>query len=77
MYTALRATSLTLANHLRQRLQADPTLALLFDPGLGGTMVVTLSTPQEMMRTNAEGLSVWLYRMGRTPEKAPSVTVRP
>lgn len=69
MYTALRATSLTLASHLRQRLQADPTLALLFDPGLGGTMVVTLSTPQEMMRANVEGLSVWLYRLLRDEER--------
>ena len=69
MFTALRATSLTLANHVRQRLQADPTLSLLFDPGLGGSMVVTLSTPQEMRRTNVEGLSVWLYRVLRDEER--------
>jgi hypothetical protein len=69
MYTALRATSLTLANHIRQRFRADPTLAPFFDPGLGGTMMVTLTTPQEMMRTNTEGLSVWLYRVLRDEER--------
>lgn len=79
MYTALRATSVTLAQHLRQRLQADPTLAPFFDPGLGGTMVVTLNTPQEMTRTNTEGLSVWLYRVLRDEERvnAPPERITP
>ena len=61
MYTALRATSLTLAQYLRQLLQAD-----LFS---GGTMDVYLKTPQEMTDNNAEGLSLWLYRLVRDEER--------
>jgi len=69
MHTALRATSITLAHYLRQRLQADTSLATLFDPGIGGTMDVYLKTPQEMDDIQAEGLSVWLYRVVRDEER--------
>jgi Pvc16 N-terminal domain len=68
MYTTLRATSVTLAQYLRQRLQADPFLATLFNPGGGGTMDVYLKTPKEMTDVQAEGLSIWLYRVVRDEE---------
>jgi hypothetical protein len=68
MYTALRATSLTIVEYLRQRFAADPVLAPLFDPIAGGTMVISLSSPQEMVLNNAEGVSVWLYRVVRDEE---------
>ena len=64
MYTALRATSQTLAAYIRQRLEADPNLAPFF--GSSGTMVVSLNTPQEMTQPPAQqGVSVWLYRVIR------------
>lgn len=69
MYTALRATSQAIAEYLRQRLEADPNLSLVFDSALGGTMVVSLNTPQEMFDRPAEGLSVWLYRAVRDEER--------
>lgn len=69
MFTALRASSQTLAEFLRQSLLSDPTLASVFDPAAGGTMVVSLSTPQELATNNVEGLSVWLYRVVRDDER--------
>jgi Pvc16 N-terminal domain len=69
MYTALRATSQTLAEFLRQRFISDASLANFFDPVSGGTMLVTLSTPEEMAENDAEGLSVWLYRIMRDEQR--------
>jgi hypothetical protein len=69
MYTSIRATSQTLAEYLRQGLISDPQLAPFFDSGAGGTMVVSLSTPEEMSENNVEGLSVWLYRVARDEER--------
>jgi hypothetical protein len=70
MYTALRATSLTLAQFLRSRFETDPNLAPFFNPGLGGTMVVSLQTPEEMNAApEEEGLSVWLYRVVRDEDR--------
>ena len=69
MYTALRATSQTLAEYLRRRFISDAGLANFFDPAMGGTMTVTLSTPEEMAENDAEGLSVWLYRVARDEER--------
>ena len=69
MYTALRATSQTLIRYLRQRFETDPNLAPFFNPASGGTMLVTLNTPQEMMDADIEGLSVWLYRVIRDEER--------
>ena len=45
MYTALRATAKTLVEYLKQSFKADPNLGPSFS---GGTMVVSLNTPQEM-----------------------------
>jgi hypothetical protein len=41
MYTALRATSKTLAEFLDARFQSDPALQLFFSGG----MIVSLNTP--------------------------------
>jgi Pvc16 N-terminal domain len=63
MYTALRATSLTIARFLEREFNADPQLHPLF--GGGGGLVVSLNTPHEMQELELEGLSVWLYRIVR------------
>src|SRR3989442_5412519 len=62
MYTALRATSKTIVKYLENQFKADAMLSHDFD---GGSMIVSLSTPQEMVKQTAEGLSVWLYRIIR------------
>jgi hypothetical protein len=42
-------------------------LNLLF--GGAGAMVVSPHTPQEMFDKNIQGLSLWLYRVVRNPER--------
>jgi hypothetical protein len=69
MYTALVATSQTVAAFLRQKLEADANLSSFFDPGSGGTMVVSLANPEEMVAEQVEGLSVWLYRVVRDEDR--------
>lgn len=66
MYTALQATSQTLSKFLEARFKADPLLKTFFS---GGTMVVSLNTPEEMAEKPAEGLSVWLYRVARDDQR--------
>ncbi len=65
MYTALQATSHTLATFLEARFKADLLLGKFFN----GSMVVSLNTPQEMSEKPAEGLSVWLYRIIRDDQR--------
>ncbi len=81
MYTALRSTSVTLAEYLKSSFIADTNLRLLFDPSgpNPGKMVVSLNSPQEMTDLPAEGLSVWLYRIERDPERlnAPPERISP
>jgi hypothetical protein len=72
MYTALRATSRTLAKFLETKFQADPLLSGFF----GGGMVVSLNTPQEMNEKPSEGLSVWLYRIIRDEQRLNDPPVR-
>lgn len=72
MYTALRATSRTLAKFLETKFQADPLLSGFF----GGGMMVSLNTPQEMNAKPAEGLSVWLYRIIRDEQRLNDPPVR-
>jgi hypothetical protein len=69
MYTALRATSQTLAAYIQQRLEADPNLAPFF--GSSGNMAVSLNTPQEMTQNTPpqQGVSVWLYRVIRDEQR--------
>lgn len=69
MYTALRATSLTLAHYLREGFIADPSLRSLFDSGAGGTMTVSLNTPEEMHDSAIQGVSLWLYRVVRDDQR--------
>jgi hypothetical protein len=72
MYTALRATSRTLARFLETKLGADALLSGFF----GGGMVISLNTPQEMNEKPAEGLSVWLYRIIRDDQRLNDPPVR-
>ena len=78
MYTALRATSLTLIQAISSGIAADPDLGPLFDFG-GGTMRVTLNTPEEMQQNNIQGVSLWLYRIVRDDQRlnAPPDRVSP
>jgi hypothetical protein len=69
MYTALFATSQTLADYLQNRLENDPNLRTFFNSGLGGTMVVSLRNPEEMADKNEQGLSLWLYRITRDEDR--------
>src|SRR5689334_10207652 len=69
MHTALRATSETLRLFLQARLEAAPDLRPLFDAGAGGTMKVSLATPEEMADASLTGLSVWLYRVVRDEDR--------
>ena len=68
MFTALQATSLTLITFLEQSFRQDAKLRSFFDPAAGGTMIVSLNSPQEMTELNDQGLSVWLYQVVRDPE---------
>ncbi len=65
MHTALRATSLTLAGYLADGFAGDPELGPLF----GGTMEVSLNTPEEMTEAKVQGVSVWLYRVIRDDQR--------
>ena len=69
MCTALLATSQTLADFIQKQLENDPNLRTFFNPGLGGTMVVSLRNPEEMSEKNDQGLSLWLYRITRDEDR--------
>lgn len=69
MYTALLATSQTLADFIQKQLENDPNLRTFFNSGLGGTMVVSLRNPEEMSEKNDQGLSLWLYRITRDEDR--------
>jgi len=73
MYTALHATSLTLRGFLEGRFQADSVLGPSFT---AGGFVVSLSTPEEMTKIPAQGLSVWLYRVIRDDQRLNDPPVR-
>ena len=73
MYTALRATSQTIAQFIEARCQADPLLSAFFS---GGGMVVSLNNPHEMTEKPSEGLSVWLYRIIRDDQRLNDPPVR-
>lgn len=65
MYTLIRATTITLSELLREHFKSDAVLGPLFNAGIGGVMVVSPYTPQEMNNKSITGLSVWLYRIVR------------
>jgi hypothetical protein len=77
MFTALRAASLTLKTVLERSMRADPDLALVFDPVMVGSAVVSLSTPDEMPKAGEAGLSVWLYRLVRDEQTLNRPPTRP
>ena len=79
MYTVLRATSRTLADYLTLGFVADAQLKSLFDASLGGTMSVSLNTPEEMSEANMQGLSLWLYQVVRDDQRlnAPPQRIDP
>lgn len=68
MFTSLRATSDSLVTLLTRAIDDEPVLGPLFTAG-GGTMEVTLNTPQEMNANSVQGLSVWLYRVVRDDQR--------
>ncbi|MFZ5510305.1 MAG: DUF4255 domain-containing protein [Pseudomonadota bacterium] len=68
MKTWIRAASVTLRELLREALEGDVDLDAFFSPAQGGTMVVTLDTPEEMVDLGREGVSLWLYRLQRDGE---------
>lgn len=68
MKTWIRATSVTMRELLREALDGDVDLGVLFSSGAGGGMVVTLDTPEEMVDVGDEGVSIWLYRIQRDCE---------
>ncbi len=69
MFTALQATSLSLANLLGMRFMNDVRLRSFFNPVFGGTMIVSLNSPQEMTNLGTQGLSSWLYQVVRDNER--------
>jgi hypothetical protein len=62
VYQALRAASVTLRGVLEDHFDADPDLSPLFVRG-GGSLQVSLETPDAMRTGSIFGLSVWLYRL--------------
>lgn len=77
MHTVIRATSITIQEHVRSALIADPALRAFFDPVIGGTMAVALNNPEEMRAHNVEGVSVWLYRVQRDDQRLNAPPMRP
>src|SRR5262245_56074054 len=69
MYQALNATSTTLRDRLRTQILADVFLNAPTSPWNMRSMQVTLNTPTEMIDNSQEGLSLWLYRVARDPER--------
>jgi hypothetical protein len=65
MFTHIRAASLTLQKVLERSVRADPGLAQMFDPSLGGNAIVSLATPDGMETAGDIGLSMWLFRLIR------------
>jgi len=76
MYQALNATSKTLRDHLRTQILADTFLNAPTSPWNARSMQVTLNTPSEMVDNSQEGLSLWLYRVVRDPERLNDPPVR-
>jgi hypothetical protein len=76
MYTALLASSQTLANFLQAQFENDPNLQTLFDSGIGGLMTVSLRNPEEMAEKNDQGLSLWLYRITRDEDRLNDPPIR-
>jgi hypothetical protein len=63
--TEIQSCSVALRELVRRALVTEPDLDVFFDPGKGGGMTVSLVTPQGRIKTNSEGVSLWLYRLHR------------
>jgi len=63
MTTAVRDASISLRNIVQSRLNADADVQALLPPG--GTLNVSLNTPEEMAQAGEQGVSLWLYRVIR------------
>jgi hypothetical protein len=74
MYTSLKAASRTVSQFLLGRFTADPVLGPLFQPG--GSMQVSLLSPEQMVEATLQGLSVWMYRVERDEETLNAPDVR-
>jgi hypothetical protein len=61
--TALRDTSVSLQTLIATALSADPDVQAMLP--LGGSLNVSLNTPEEMAQATEQGLSLWLYRVVR------------
>jgi hypothetical protein len=79
MYQALNATSETLRKYLSDQILADASLSGTGHPWTARGMKVTLNTPAEMADNYHEGVSLWLYRVVRDPERLndPPLRVAP
>jgi hypothetical protein len=77
MFTAIRATSLTLQTYLLRGFQDDPLTA--GDFGAGGPRTVTLTNPREATVAGIQGVSFWLYQSTRDDQRlnAPPQRVAP
>jgi hypothetical protein len=69
MYSALQSASLTLAALVRSRLENDPVLSAFFNSASGGTLIVSITNPQEMSEAHQEGVSLWMYRVIRDADR--------
>lgn len=70
MFTALHATSATLAAYLQAAIDAEPFFADPTNAWKSRSMKVRLQTPAEMVENGGmEGLSLWLYRVVRDEER--------
>lgn len=67
-YRAINAATVSLVDLLTEQFISDPLLRPFFDSGLGGSMVLSPRTPQEMAESDEAGLSIWLYRIARDPD---------
>jgi hypothetical protein len=76
MSTALQATSLSLVSLLSDQFSIDVKLRYFFNSAFGGTMKISLNSPQEMTELNTEGLSVWLYQVVRNPDRLNMIPER-
>lgn len=75
MYAALRATSKTIEKYLDDQFKAEASLS---------SVTVTLKTPREMVESQEQGLSLWLYqvvrdeqRLNLPPERISATELRP
>jgi hypothetical protein len=77
MYTAIKATSVTLQAYLQRGFEEDPLTQADFGPG--GPRQVTLTSPREATTAGIQGVSLWLYQTTRDDQRlnAPPRRVAP